>query len=104
MIKRIHVNFVYVVYIKRYRIILIDLCILYTQNMNFVSRCDYFDVSHNRQTEKQTNTKIKSDHEYRSSKNQNNPRTHTYIHTHIGIINLALLFSVILYILRRARD
>ena len=50
-----HVNNVYVVYVKRYGIILLDVFILYTYNMNFVGRFDYFDVWYNRQTSKQTN-------------------------------------------------
>ena len=50
-----HVNSIYVVYIKRYGINLPDLGIVYTGNMNFVDHFDYFDVSYNRQTEKQTN-------------------------------------------------
>ena len=48
-----HVNFVYVAYMKRYVIILPDLGIVYTGNMNFVSHFDYFAVSYNRQTNKQ---------------------------------------------------
>ena len=83
-------------YRKNYSVKIFSYKSICTENMNIKCRCDYFDVSYNRKTDKQTNRQTRKSNLTLYTGQQNNSRTHT--HTHIGIINLALLFLVIFYI------
>ena len=77
-------------YRKNYSVKIFSYKSICTENMNIKCRCDYFDVSYNRQTEKQKNRQTNKQTNrqtrksnltlYRSSKNQNNSRTHTHTH------------------------
>ena len=73
-------------YRKKFSVKIFSYSCICTENMNIKCRCDYFDVSYNRQTEKQKNRKTEKQKNRQTRKSnltlytgqQNNSRTRTH--------------------------